>query len=253
LALQCRIVKISQIWAKKTGTLFAQTPSCAVQVIEHINSPTAKEKKLAETLYATFIDASLAEKAVGALLDHGGRNEDISVISKTPGAHHVHETTVEDHGGQYVQPALVSDHVTDESAHVEKAGKQGLSTTTPGDARSGAAKGAGIGLGVGVAAAIASLIIPGFGLVMGGGALAVALAGTAGATAAGAVAGGVTGYLKDQGVPDARAADYHHAYENGSAVLSVHMPCGKLSREEVVSILSKYQASNVNTYGTLTN
>jgi uncharacterized membrane protein len=37
---------------------------------------------MAQTIYATFPDPSLAEKAAGALLDHGARNEDISLISR---------------------------------------------------------------------------------------------------------------------------------------------------------------------------
>jgi len=94
----------------------------------------------------------------------------------------------------------------------------GIRTPTTGDAASGAVKGAGVWLGVGAAAALASLLVPGVvdlfikslarfgvlasllvpgvGLVMGGGALASAIAGAAGAVAAGAVAGGVTGQLK---------------------------------------------------------
>jgi len=206
------------------------------------------ESLTAQTLYATFQDASLAEKAVGALLDHGARNEDISVVSKEPGAKQDLETVSEVRGDQYVEQNAESHRRRDEGEHAEKAGKQGLSTTTPGDAGAGAAKGAGIGLGVGVAAAVASLILPGFGLVIGGGALALALAGAAGATAAGAIAGGITGYLKDQGVPDKAAIDYQHAYEHGSAVLSIHVPSGKLSQSDVESLLSKYQASNINTY-----
>ena len=34
-----------------------------------------------ETLYASFTDAALAEKAAGALLDHGVRSEDVSLIA----------------------------------------------------------------------------------------------------------------------------------------------------------------------------
>jgi len=204
---------------------------------------------MSDTLYATFNDASLAERAVGALLDHGVRNEDISVISRdvnrcAEAGHGVTVTSTVDSKGNDIR----ANHEEAYSDHAERAAKAGLSTTTSGDAESGAVKGAGIGLGVGVAAAIASLIIPGFGLVLGGGALAVALAGTAGATAAGAVAGGVTGYLKDQGVPDAAATDYDHAYKNGSAILSVYVPSGKLSRSEIEGILSKYRASYVQTY-----
>jgi hypothetical protein len=191
---------------------------------------------MAQTLYASFADASLAEKAAGALLDHGVPNQAISIVSREL-------TTVGD-----TNTTLI-DHSTGEGDKSEKAAKQGLSTTTAGDAAVGAEKGAGIGLGVGIAAALAALLIPGFGLVVGGGALATALAGAAGATAAGAVAGGVHGYLKDQGVPDEAAMNYNHAYETGGAVLSVDLLSGDIDPVAVESILAKYQGVNVNAYG----
>jgi hypothetical protein len=216
---------------------------------------------MSDTLYATFNDASLAEKAIGALLDHGVRNEDISVISRDTHLGYAEGNRRDDdraaearHGVTVTSRVdaegtdIPANHEAADGEHVDKAGKRGLSTSTAGDAEAGAAKGAGIGLGVGVAAAIASLVVPGFGLVLGGGALATALAGTAGATAAGAVAGGVTGYLKDQGIPDDAATDYDRAYRNGSAVLSVHVPSGKLSRGEVEGLLAKYHADYVHTY-----
>ena len=84
---------------------------------------------MSETLYATFNDASLAEKAVGALLDQGAREEDISVISKDSGSYSTHNATIE----------TVGDHSTENVAtgdHAETAGKHGLSTTTPEDAKS---------------------------------------------------------------------------------------------------------------------
>jgi hypothetical protein len=188
---------------------------------------------MGQTLYAAFADASLAEKAAGALLDHGVRNEDISLVSAQR----------QDHPG-----TTTVDHRTGQGDKTEIAAKQGLSTTTPGDAAAGAAKGAGIGLGVGVAAALAAILIPGVGLVVGGGALATALAGAAGATAAGAVAGGVHGYLKDQGVPDEVAVNYKHAYETGGAILAVHVPSNNVDQATVEDLLAKYHASNVNTY-----
>ena len=36
---------------------------------------------MAQTLYASFADAALAEKAAGALLDYGVRQEDISLVA----------------------------------------------------------------------------------------------------------------------------------------------------------------------------
>jgi len=192
---------------------------------------------MAQTLYASFADASLAEKAVGALLDHGVPNSAISVVSREL-------TTVGDTNTTSI------DHSTGEGDKTEKAAKQGFSTTTPADAAVGAEKGAGIGLGIGIAAALAAMLIPGFGLVIGGGALATALAGAAGATAAGAVAGGVHGYLKDQGVPQEAAMNYNHAYESGGAVLGVDIPAGNVDEATIISILEKYQAGNVKAYGT---
>jgi hypothetical protein len=261
---------------------------------------------MAQTLYATFADASLAEKAAGALLDHGVRNEDISVISRERTDDYetnaekrdytTHTATVEERRTGYAGTAVaepanaagdanyragqaganyegaadrdwdrdanrtwtddpdrdsnttVIDHTTGEGDKTEHAAKQGISTTTPGDAAAGAAKGAGIGLGVGILAALASIAIPGFGLVIGGGALATAIAGAAGATAAGAIAGGVHGYLKDQGVPDHVAMDYNRAYEHGSAILAVTVPSGEVDEATAREILAKYGAGNVNTY-----
>ncbi len=250
----------------------------------------------ATTLYATFNDTALAEKAIGALLDFGGRSEDISLLSKDnqlidrhskssgPGmindAYNRNDLGVPTAGDKdkiysmdgsipntentaglsdnsiVMERAVTTDNRgyndnRDENSDIEKtehAAKSGISTTTPGDAASGAAKGAGIGLGLGIAAAAAALFIPGFGMVIGGGALAAAIAGAAGATAAGAVAGGVTGFLKDQGVPDAPALHYSEVYENGGSIVSVHLPSNNLDEVTAHNILAKYQASNINRY-----
>lgn len=101
--------------------------------------------------------------------------------------------------------------------------KEGVSTTTALDAAAGLAKGAGIGLGVGILAVLASLFIPGFGLVTGGGALAMALGAGAATTAGGAIVGSVTGYLVDQGIPAEIAVDYEKARLDGGAIISVNL------------------------------
>jgi len=138
--------------------------------------------------------------------------------------------------------------VADDTGSTESAAKHGISTTTPEDADEGAVKGAGIGLGVGVAAALASLLVPGVGFVIGGGALASAIGGAALAAGAGAVAGGVTGYLKEQGVPGDAAQRYHGTVEGGGAVLSVSLPSGDVDQATAETVLSKYGASDVNSY-----
>jgi hypothetical protein len=194
------------------------------------------------TIYASFDNSNLAEKATGALMDYGVRSEDISLIApQNPGV--------------AVTDAAVDDEyntvVVDRSEPAEREGleaKVGLSTTTPADAASGAAKGAGLGLGVGILAGIASMAIPGVGLVAGGGALATAIAGAVGTTAAGAVAGGVTGYLKDQGLPEPATEIYSRSLYDGGAVLAVTVPSNEVSSLTVEDVLDKYGATNIGKY-----
>ena len=281
-------------------------------------------------LYASFADASLAEKAAGALLDYGVKQEDISIVANeahgatretmygtsgganpaagygatgtagygtatgmaaglgsgiaetgdriagattgafgAEGAAAGYETAANARAGTstaqvYDNPtttAVGSDlnpmdqggpdsavsHAHDPEA-VDNAAKHGISTTTPEDAGEGAVKGTGIGLGVGILASIAALAVPGFGLVLGGGALAAALGATALTAGAGAIAGGATGYLKDQGVPADAAERYHGTVTAGGAVLSVAIPSGDVDQATASAVLSKYGASDVNAY-----
>jgi hypothetical protein len=190
---------------------------------------------MVETIYASFADPASAERAVGALLDHGVKDQDISLV-----AHEAHRRDE------------VMANADDDDDHDEDpvaTAKHGISTTTGADAASGAITGAGVGLGVGAVAAIASMFIPGVGLITGGGALAAALAGAAATTAAGGVVGGVTGYLKDQGVPDTHAAQYHETIEGGGAVIAVHTPSGDASHAEIQEVLAKYGGHGFGRYG----
>lgn len=255
---------------------------------------------MAQTIYASFADASLAEKAAGALLDYGVRQEDLSLVAnnrygqaRVTEGRNIDADSVnrnfrgdwtEDQSGyrggvaapertvvaaptnNYVgSPTAVPvetgaaydnsyedtadrDDVDTDDRGTESAAKHGISTTTAGDAEVGAAKGAGWGLGIGILGIIASLAVPGVGWVVGGGALATAIAGAVGTTVAGAIAGGVTGYLKDQGVPAEVAADYGKNVENGGALLAVTVPSGSVDVGTAEQVLSKYGASNVSSY-----
>ena len=106
-------------------------------------------------------------------------------------------------------------------------------------------KGAGIGLGVGILAGLAAVTIPGFGLVLGGGALATALAGAAATTAAGAIAGGAYGFLADQGVNSDTVARISNTVDDGGALVSVTTPTANLTHETIEAILAKYEAHDV--------
>jgi hypothetical protein len=181
------------------------------------------------TLYASFVDASAAERAAAALLDHGARAEDISILAN----------------GGYSHARNDADRV--EAATSEQTAKSGITTTTAADAGMGAAKGTMVGLGAGIVAALAAIFVPGLGLVIGGGALATAVAGAAASAGAGAIAGGVAGYLKDQGVGEDLATHYSEAFAQGGAILGIGIPTGDLSGEEIEPYLVKYGAINVST------
>lgn len=221
---------------------------------------------MASTIYASFADPAQGERAAGALLDYGVRADDLSIVThgEVPTRSYGESPTdAQPISPEIVDPALtgwrggsirgqVADREGDATAYdevddhdIEGAAKSGISTTTPADAGAGAAKGAGIGLGVGILAGLASLAVPGVGLVVGGGALASAIGLAAGTTAAGAVAGGVTGYLKDQGVDEHTASRLNETVNGGGTVLAVTVPSNNVDASQAQSILQKYGASNV--------
>lgn len=177
---------------------------------------------LATTLYASFNDVGLAEKAAGALMDHGVEPDDLSLVMSR-------RTDAE---GKEVSDAELS-------------AKQGISTTTVEDAGSAVGPGAAIGAAAGTIAAIAAITVPGVGLVVGGGALALAVAGAAGAAVGGGLAGGVVGYLVDQGVDKKAAEDYDRAVKEGGAILSVSLPSGGVGESVIQDVLTKYSAASI--------
>jgi hypothetical protein len=205
---------------------------------------------MTNTIYASFPDVWTAERAAGALIDHGIRAQDISFIANE---------SYSDANRSVVTPsdtAVVYNDATDvaaikETNEAESAAKHGISTTTAADVAAGAAKGVGVGAGVGVLAAVASLFVPGIGWVLGGGALAAALIGAAATTAAGAAAGGMYGYLRDQGLPDAAITSYTSTLMEGGAIMAVNCPSNDIDQGTIQGILAKYEATNVNHYGTM--
>jgi len=172
-------------------------------------------------IYASFNDTAMARDAVGALLDHGVKTEDITLILP-------------------VNEDRDLDAETDRAEETVAKAETGITTTTQDDAAVGATKGAFFGFGIGSVAALASILIPGVGLIVGGGALATALIGAAGATVAGAAAGGVVGYLKDQGVPEEESQRFSNVYEQGGAILNVSAPSGDIDGASIETILNKY-------------
>jgi hypothetical protein len=175
------------------------------------------------TIHTVFQDPDTASRAVAALIDNGVRAEDISAFVRNPPANW-----------------NLGAHTPSTGEQVEEKATQGITTTTAHDAAAGGMKGAGIGAGIGILAAIAALTIPGFGLVIGGGALATALGGAVATAAGGAVAGGVAGYLMDQGVDEATVGRLTEHVSGGGVLVSVVTPSDQAMADKVSGILSKY-------------
>ncbi len=240
---------------------------------------------MGNTIYASFNDPALAEKAAGALLDHSVRAEDISVIRSHEGSAQVNtyvpltapvsdvnpmginpnlgaETAAENYRAADERRTEIADrdsikddtvfHAStyDSSASTESAAKHGLSTTTSADAGVAAVKGAEWGAGLGIVATMAALIVPGFGIVLGAGTLAAAIGSVVATAGAGAIAGAVTGYLKDQGMDQAVATAYESTVTGGGAILAVTLPSGNVDEIAAKEILSKYGAVNTSAYVT---
>jgi len=221
-----------------------------------------------QTIYALFQDVADAERAIGALQDHGVPAANIGVATRRPaeeaeaGRVRTGFTRVTDDQAirqgepeaAYVAqpgtlpPAAIATTATPDSSvdtplNVSTVGKEGITTTTPQDAAAGAAVGGGVGLVAGLLAAAAALTIPGFGLVLGGGVLAAALGATAATAAAGAAVGGVTGYLRDMGMPEHAAANVNDRLREGDYLLTATVDPTRY--DEIKQLLVKYNAVGV--------
>jgi len=205
-------------------------------------------------IHAIFAEPGDAEKAAGALLDNGALAADLTIIQPQPDEQHATTYEAVDSadgtpvGGSglayavYEETPIPLDEV-DDGTETDYEAKHSISTTTAGDAAIGAAKGLGWGAGVGAVAALASLFIPGVGLVIGGGALATAIAGAVAATGAGAVAGAVTGYLKDQGYEEEESKRYLDTVNGGGAVLFMSIPSGTIDYLKACELIEKYKGA----------
>jgi uncharacterized membrane protein len=188
-------------------------------IISHIHRNKENEMN---TLIASFDNLDRAADAMAALMDHGVSASSMDLVANSS------------HGELLIKRK--------DNDFAEKA-KKGVTTTTGADAVEGAKKGGWIGLATGALAGIASLIIPGYGIVVGGGALATAAAAAIGTGAAGAATGGVSGYLVDMGADEAVARDMDETIKNGGGVLTVTGSHKAMS--EVRGILEKYRANQI--------
>jgi uncharacterized protein YjbJ (UPF0337 family) len=184
---------------------------------------------MARRVTATFTDRDAANRAVAALTDMGAQRDHISTLIR----------------GEHDGAAAVHEHTDDLIEPAREVGDSGaaLTTSDEGDAAQGAATGAAIGAVAGLTAGLLSLMVPGFGLVTAGGALAWALGGAAGTAAAGAVAGGVYGSLRDIGIEDTHARHYEERVRGGDVLLTASLPL--MEEDRVRAVLEEHGAEHV--------
>lgn len=176
---------------------------------------------MAQRVAAVFPTRDAAERAADALVDLGADRGHISVVARgedgkattsTPGAAH-------------------SDHVLEPAREVGDSGAA-LTTSDQGDA----AKGATIGAVAGLAAGLLALTVPGIGLVLAAGPLALAMAG-------GAVAGGVYGGLRDIGIEEKHARGYEERIRGGHVLLTALVP--NADQQPVRAVLTELDAEDI--------
>lgn len=221
-----------------------------------------------QRIYALFQDVADAERAIGALEDHGVPRSQIGVAARRPAeaeeagrvrADYTRVTdgtdirqgepmvTYEAQPGSLppsaLAPTAAPTSSVDTPLNVEEVGKSGLTTTTPEDAGAGAAVGAGVGLIAGLGLAAAALIVPGVGPILAGGVLASALGVAAGTTVAGAAVGGAVGYLRDMGMSEQAATHYADRLNEGDYLITATIDPAQY--DEVKRLLLKYNAAGV--------
>jgi hypothetical protein len=170
---------------------------------------------------AIFRTRDDAERAANALVDLGADGEQISTLARGEDGAAVSTPSRDARHDDLVEPAR---EVGDSGAP--------LTTTDKHDAATGAAVGAVAGL----AAGLLALTIPGIGLVLAAGPLALA-------AASGAIAGGVFGALRDIGIEEEYARGYEQRLHRGDVLLTALMPMN--SEAPVRAVLAEFNAEDI--------
>jgi len=214
------------------------------------------------TLYATFDRAADAEKAAGALIDHGALRHDLTITSEHSSIARPHDgesktaaESGENEGWPEKGPAAAAaeQQIVDQSDsqasehyrradNAENSAKVGISLTTPADVVTGAIRGGAVGLCLGILGSIL-WIVPWHMWIAANvpNAIMTALLGLG----AGAIVGGVIGLLLDQGVSNSRVSPRPAAQPGRSVLLAVDVSSGSLQIRAARRLVSKYHATRI--------
>jgi hypothetical protein len=214
-------------------------------------------------LYVTFQDAVDAEKAAGALIDHGVARQDLTITSKSayiaPPHNSDYEAAVQA-GENEGWPARTADEIASEQEsvdrhddqaneryqeadHAERSAKTGISITTLNDTVIGALRGGFVGACIAIVVGILWIVVPAHaGLAMYW--RSIIFASVIG-VAAGTVVGGVIGLLRDLGAAVDNPGPRRVTKSARPVLLAVEVPSGNLDEDQARRLVSKYHASSI--------
>jgi len=168
---------------------------------------------MAQRVAAIFDSRAEAERAADALVDLGAERDQISLLARgEEGADAQSSMEQANHGDGMVKQGDHGEGMVEPAREVGDSGAA-LTTTDGGDV----AQGATIGAVAGIAAGLLALTVPGIGLVLAAGPLAMA-------AASGAIAGGVFGGLRDIGINEHHAQGYEEHVRGGGVLLTGVIP-----------------------------
>lgn len=172
------------------------------------------------TIFFSFDESEQAARALGSLQDTGVSPHHMSLV---------------------VSPRDLKSIYSPRAVVAAMEATEGISMTTADDAATGTLKGSALGLAGGFLGGLASLFIPGYGLVLGGGALATASAAALGTGAGGALSGCVYGYLRDQGLEQETISTYERHMKAGGALIAIDLEATQIPQEKIERVVAKYQ------------
>lgn len=214
------------------------------------------------TLYATFQRAADAEKAAGALIDHGASRSDLTITSKQASRTRSRHTSADETAVQAGEnegwaprtlPALASaqqlqdrediraDQGYREADQAERSAKRGISFTTINDALAGAVMGGFVGACCGIVICLVSMSPKEWSMLM---APALTLAVVV-ALAAGIIIGAVVGMLKDLGFFGKGAASSTRQATGHPVLLAVDVSSGRTLEGDARRLVTKYHAASI--------
>jgi hypothetical protein len=179
-----------------------------------------------DTLFATFVTAQEAGKALGRLLAHGVNKQDFSVI--------LCESRRVEFDAERMM-AVADQRTSPFRERYPSRPMTGLSDRSPGDDL----------------ATLVAPTVPGFGVILGDGNLARALAHMAASDALPSRTS--WGCLVDQGVPRESALFFHQTIQEGGALASISVPSGNLSEFDIRTILAHHCPLTVETFHVIAN